>query len=246
VTDILQETAMRRVLLMSAFALGTVALMSAQTSTPKPAPKPAAPATAAPKAAAPKAAPAPSRLLNPASLTAKAPDNFKVKFDTTKGVIMLELHREWAPKGIDRFYNMTRNGFFSGARFFRVIPNFMAQFGISGDPAVNAAWDKARLADDPPNGKSNVRGMVSYGTTGQPNSRGTQLFINYKDNSYLDKQGFVPIGEVVEGMEVADMLNAEYGAAPQNEQGNLVSQGNKLMQTKYPKLDYIKTATVEK
>jgi peptidyl-prolyl cis-trans isomerase A (cyclophilin A) len=222
------------------------ATVAAQTSTPKPAAKP--PATTAPKPAAPAAAApkAPNRLLNPAALTAKAPDMFKVKFDTTKGPVVILLHRDWAPKGVDRFYNMTRNGFFTGARFFRVIPNFMAQFGINGEPAVNDAWEKARLTDDPPNGKSNVRGILTYGTTGQPNSRGTQLFINYKDNSYLDRQGFVPIGEVVEGMEVADMLYADYGAAPQNEQGTLVSQGNKYMQSKYPKLDYIKTATVEK
>jgi peptidyl-prolyl cis-trans isomerase A (cyclophilin A) len=228
------------IILTSAVLAATT--VSAQTPAPKPAPKPA-PATAAP--AAPKA-PAPNRLLNPAALTAKAPEMFKVKFDTTKGPVVILLHRDWAPKGVDRFYNMTRNGYFTGVRFFRVIPNFMAQFGISGDPAVNDAWEKAKLTDDPPNGKSNVRGILTYGTTGQPNSRGTQLFINYKDNSYLDKQGFVPIGEVVEGMELVDMLYADYGAAPQNEQGTLVSQGNKYMSTKYPKLDYIKTAVVEK
>jgi peptidyl-prolyl cis-trans isomerase A (cyclophilin A) len=231
---------MRSFIVSSSIVLATAALV-AQTAT-KPAPKPAAPAAVAPK----PAAPAPNRLLNPAALTAKAPESFKVKFDTTKGPVVVELHRDWAPKGVDRFYNMTRNGFFTGARFFRVIPNFMAQFGINGDPAVNDAWEKARLTDDPPNGKSNVRGILTYGTTGQPNSRGTQLFINYKDNSYLDKQGFVPIGEVVEGMEVADMLYADYGAAPQNEQNALVAQGNKYMQSKYPKLDYIKTATIVK
>ena len=158
-------------LVASSIVLAAGALMAAQTAAPKPAaPKPAGP----------------NRLLSPATLTAKAPDLFKVKFDTTKGVILLEVHRDWAPKGADRFYNMTRNGFFTGVRFFRVIPNFMAQFGINGDPAVNAAWDKARLLDDPPNMQHNVRGFLTYGTTGQPNSRGTQLFINYKDNSYLD------------------------------------------------------------
>ncbi len=233
---------MRRLLLVFSLAAASIALVSAQTSTKpaaKPAPKPSAPASA-PKAAAP------NRLLNPAALTAKAPDTFKVKFDTTKGAVVLELHREWAPKGVDRFYNLTRNGFFSGVRFFRVIPNFMAQFGISGDPAVNEAWEKARLTDDPANGKSNTRGMLTYGTTGQPNSRGTQLFINYKDNSYLDKQGFVPIGEVVEGMDVVDMLNSEYGAGPQNQQSRIVAEGNKFLQANFPKLDYIKTATVEK
>jgi len=218
------------------FVAGAVTVLAAQ------APKPAAPA--APKPAA--AAPAGNRLLNPAALTAKAPDEFKVKFDTTKGPVLIELHRMWAPKGVDRFYNMVRNGFFTNVRFFRVIPNFMAQFGVSGDPAVNAAWEKARLTDDPPNGQKNVRGMLTYGTTGQPNSRGTQLFINYKDNSYLDAQGFIPIGQVVEGMEAVDMLNAEYGSAPQNNQQRIVAEGNKYLAANFPKLDYIKTATVEK
>jgi peptidyl-prolyl cis-trans isomerase A (cyclophilin A) len=231
---------MRLFVISASIALSAVAL-TAQTAT-KPAPKPAAPATAAPK----PAAPAPNRLLNPAALTAKAPESFKVKFDTTKGPVVLELHRDWAPKGADRFYNLVKSGFYDNVRFFRVLSGFMAQFGINGDPAVNEAWEKARLTDDPPNGKSNVRGILTYGTTGQPNSRGTQLFINYKDNSYLDKQGFVPIGEVVEGMELVDMLYADYGAAPQNEQNTLVTQGNKYMQTKYPKLDYVKTATIVK
>ena len=222
---------MRRLFLASSLVLSAVALAAAQTA-PKPAPaKPAA---------------GPNRLLNPAALTAKAPETFKVKFDTTKGPVVLEVHRDWAPRGADRFYNMVRAGYFSGVRFFRVIPNFMAQFGINGDPAVNAAWEKQRLLDDAPNMQHNVRGMLTYGTTGQPNSRGTQLFINYKDNSYLDAQGFVPIGQVVEGMEAVDMLNAEYGAAPQNQQGRIASEGNKFLQASFPKLDYIKTATIEK
>ncbi len=220
---------------------GATAIAAAQT---KPAPAAPKPAPAAPKPAA--AAPGPSRLLNPAALTAKAPDLFKVKFDTTKGPVVIELHRDWAPKGVDRFYNLVRAGFFSNVRFFRVIHTFMAQFGINGDPAVNAAWEKVRLLDDPPNMQHNVRGMLTYGTTGQPNSRGTQLFINYKDNSFLDAQGFVPIGQVVEGMEAVDMLNDEYGAAPQNQQGRIVAEGNKFLLASFPKLDYIKTATIEK
>ena len=220
-----------RVVLASLIVAGATAVAIAQV------PKPAAPKPAAPAA---------SRLTNPAALTAKAPEDFKVKFDTTKGPVVIELHRAWSPKGVDRFYNMVRNGFFTNVRFFRVIPNFMAQFGVHGDPAVNAAWEKVRLADDPANGQKNVRGMLTYGSTGAPNSRGTQLFINYKDNSYLDAQGFVPIGQVVEGMEVADMLNAEYGSAPQNNQGRIVAEGNKYLQANFPKLDYIKTATVEK
>ena len=226
---------MRRVCIaLSSIVLAAGAIIAAQTAAPKP---------AAPK---PAAAAGPSRLLNPAALTAKAPDLFKVKFDTTKGVILLDVHRDWAPKGVDRFFNMTRNGFFTGARFFRVIPNFMAQFGINGNPAVNEAWEKVRLLDDPPNMQHNVRGFVSYGTTGQPNSRGTQLFINYKDNSYLDATGFVPIGQVTEGMEVADMLNSEYGSAPQNAQQRITAEGNKFLIASFPKLDYIKTATIEK
>jgi len=220
-----------RVTLATIFAVSAVTLAAAQ------APKPAAPKPAAPAA---------GRLTNPAALTAKAPEDFKVKLDTTKGPVVIELHRAWAPKGVDRFYNMVRNGYFTDVRFFRVIPNFMAQFGVHGSPAVNAAWEKARLTDDPPNGQKNVRGMLTYGTTGSPNSRGTQLFINYKDNSYLDAQGFVPIGQVVEGMEAVDMLNAEYGSGPQNNQGRIVAEGNKYLQANFPKLDYIKTATVEK
>jgi len=222
--------------LASVFVAGTAALVAAQA-----APKPAAPA----QPAAP-AKPAVNRLLNPAALTAKAPEEFTVKFDTSKGPVILALHRAWAPKGVDRFYNMVRAGFFSNVRFFRVIPNFMAQFGVNGNPDVNAAWEKVRLTDDPPNGQKNVRGMLTYGTTGQPNSRGTQLFINYKDNSYLDAQGFVPIGQVTEGMEVVDMLNSEYGAAPQNNQQRIVAEGNKYLIANFPKLDYIKTATIEK
>jgi len=235
---------MRRLFLaVSCVALAAAAL-AAQTAAPKPAaPKPAS----AQGATAPKpAAPAVNRLLSPATLTAKAPETFKVKFDTSKGPVLLEVHRAWAPKGADRFYNMVRAGYFSDVRFFRVIPNFMAQFGVNGNPAVNKAWDAVRLMDDPPSGQKNVRGMLTYGTTGQPNSRGTQLFINYKDNSYLDAQGFVPIGQVTEGMEIVELLNAEYGAAPQNQQGRIVEEGNKFLIASFPKLDYIKTATIEK
>ena len=187
-----------------------------------------------------------SKLLTPAALTAKAPALFKAKLDTTKGVIVIEVHRDWSPLGADRFYNLVSNGFFDGVRFFRVIPNFMAQFGINGNPAVNAAWDKVDLKDDPGGKQSNTRGTVSYGNTGQPNSRGTQVFINYKDNSFLDAQRFTPFGTVVEGMEVADKLNAEYGSNPQNQQGKIVTEGNKFLIANFPKLDYIKTASVVK
>lgn len=195
---------------------------------------------------APAAAAKASKLLTPAALTAKAPALFKAKFDTSKGVFIVEVHRDWAPLGADRFYNMVTNGFFSGVRFFRVIPNFMAQFGINGNPAVTAAWNKIDLKDDPPNKQSNTRGFITYGTTGRPDSRGTQVFINYKDNAFLDAQGFVPFGQVVEGMEIVDMLNAEYASGPQNAQGRISAEGNKFLIASYPKLDFIKTATVVK
>jgi peptidyl-prolyl cis-trans isomerase A (cyclophilin A) len=187
---------------------------------------------------------APSKLLSPATLTAKAPELFKVKFDTSKGVIVMEVHRDWAPLGADRIYNMTRNGFFNGNRFFRVIHTFMVQFGINGNPDVTAAWDRVTLKDDPGGKQSNVRGYVTYGNTGRPNSRGTQIFINYKDNSFLDPQGFVPFGQVVEGMEVADMLNDEYGSKVQDQQARISKEGNKFLLASFPKLDYVKTATI--
>jgi len=205
-------------------------------------------AALSPVAAAQSALGKTSKLLTPAALTAKAPALFKAKFDTTKGVIVIEVHRDWSPLGADRFYNLVSNGFFDGVRFFRVIPNFMAQFGINGNPAVNAAWDKVDLKDDPSGKQSNKRGTISYGNTGRPNSRGTQVFINYKDNSFLDTQPapFTPFGMVVEGMDVADKLNAEYGSNPQNQQGKIVAEGNKFLIANYPKLDYVKTATVVK
>jgi peptidyl-prolyl cis-trans isomerase A (cyclophilin A) len=189
-----------------------------------------------------------SKLLNPAALTAKAPATFKVNFDTTKGLIVIDVHRDWSPFGADRFYNLVNNGFFTGARFFRVIPGFMAQFGINGNPAVNAAWEKVDLKDDPAGKQHNTRGTISYGNTGRPNSRGTQLFINYGDNSRLDAgpAPFTPLAIVVEGMDVADKLNAEYGSAPQNQQQRIVTEGNKFLIANYPKLDYIKTATIVK
>ena len=182
---------MRRVFLSLFLVLGAVALGSAQTAAPKPAaPKPAAP---------------PNRLLNPAALTAKAPELFKVKFDTSKGVVMLELHRDWAPLGVDRFYNMTRNGFFSGARFFRVMPNFMAQFGINGDPAVNAAWKEKYVRDDPPR-SMNRRGTFAFAFKAMPNTRNTQIYINLGDNSRNDAEAFTVLGTVIEGMAVIDSL----------------------------------------
>lgn len=185
-------------------------------------------------------------LTNPAALTAQAPTSYKVKFDTSKGDFVVEVHRDWAPLGADRFYNLVKNGFFNDARFFRVISGFMVQFGISADPKVAAAWRDASIADDPVK-QSNTRGMITFATRG-PNTRTTQMFINYADNSRLDGMGFAPFGQVVSGMNVVDALYSGYGeGAPRGagpEQGRIQSEGNAYLTQAFPKLDYIKTATI--
>ena len=193
-----------------------------------------------------KAAPVKPSLTNPASLNAKAPETFKAKFTTTKGDIVIEVTRAWAPRGADRFYNLVRAGFFKDAAFFRVISGFMAQFGISADPAIAAAWMQAKIADDPVK-ESNKRGRITFATAG-PNTRTTQLFINYRDNANLDGQGFAPFGEVVEGMDVVDKLYSGYGeGAPGGrgpEQGRVQSQGKAYLDKNFPNLDHIISATI--
>jgi peptidyl-prolyl cis-trans isomerase A (cyclophilin A) len=192
------------------------------------------------------AAPNP-KLMNASSLNAKAPESYKVKLQTSKGDVVIEVTRAWAPNGADRFYNLVKNGFFDGCRFFRVISDFMVQFGINGDPAVNQVWREARIPDDPVQ-ESNKRGYVTFATAG-PNTRTTQIFINFNDrNAGLDAQGFAPFGKVVEGMEVVDKLFSGYGeGAPQGqgpEQGRAQNEGNAYLTKDFPNLDYIKTATV--
>ena len=186
-------------------------------------------------------------LSNPASLTEKAPATYKVKFDTSKGSFVVEVHRDWAPNGADRFYNLVKNGFYNDARFFRVISGFMVQFGINGNPQISKVWRDANIKDDPVKA-SNKRGMITFATAG-PDTRTTQVFINFGDNAGLDDQGFAPFGQVISGMEVVDALYAEYGeGAPQGggpDQGLVQSQGNAYLKKDFPKLDYIKTATIE-
>jgi peptidyl-prolyl cis-trans isomerase A (cyclophilin A) len=184
-----------------------------------------------------------ARLRNPAGLTEQAPATFKVDFDTSKGLFVVEVHRDWAPLGVDRFYNLVKNGFFDDVRFYRVVPNFMAQFGMHGNPAVTAAWNGTALNDDPVK-QSNKRGYITYANTGRPNSRGTNLFINYKDNAFLDSQRFAPFGQVVQGMDVVEKINSQYGEQPQ--QPSMISQGNAYLIKEFPKLDYIRTATIAK
>jgi peptidyl-prolyl cis-trans isomerase A (cyclophilin A) len=192
-----------------------------------------------------------SPLLDPksAALNETAPSQYKVQFATTKGNFTIDVTREWAPKGADRFYNLVKNGFYDEVRFFRVIrvpEPFMAQFGISGDPAVSAKWADANLDDDPVM-QPNTRGHITFATAG-PNTRTTQVFINYADNSRLDMLGFAPFGTVVEGMDVVDMLYADYGeGAPRGngpDQELLESEGNAYLAKEFPKLDYINTARI--
>jgi peptidyl-prolyl cis-trans isomerase A (cyclophilin A) len=188
-----------------------------------------------------------ANLGDPSSLNEKAPDVYKAKFDTSKGTFVIEVHRDWSPNGADRFYNLVKNGFFNDARFFRVIDGFMVQFGISGNPDLSAVWREARIPDDPVK-QSNTRGMVSFATAG-PGTRTTQVFINFGDNAGLDGQGFSPFGQVVSGMDVVDSFFKGYGeGAPRGQgpdQGRVQTEGNAYLMTDFPKLDYVKKATIE-
>ena len=183
---------------------------------------------------------------DPAKLTEKAPDSFKVKFETTKGSFTVEVTRAQAPNGADRFYNLVRSGYFKDIAFFRVIPGFMCQFGIHGDPKVATAWIEAKIPDDPVKA-SNTRGAITFATSGR-NSRTTQLFINFGDNSRLDNNGFSPFGKVTEGMDVVDKINNEYGeGAPRGrgpDQGRVQKEGNAYLKKDFPNLDYIKSASI--
>ena len=179
----------------------------------------------------------------------RAPDSYKVRFDTSKGEFVVTVDRKWAPIGADRFYTLVKSGFFDGARFFRVLRGFVAQFGIAGDPAVDAKWRNANLRDDPVT-QSNRRGMVTFATELTPNTRATQAFINLADNARLDQKGFAPFGAVTQGMEVVDQFYGEYGeGAPLGRgpaQPHAQAEGNAYFEREFPKLDYIKKATIEK
>jgi peptidyl-prolyl cis-trans isomerase A (cyclophilin A) len=186
----------------------------------------------------------PANVAAPVRLKETAPDKFQVKFETSKGEFIVDVTRAWSPNGADRFYTLVKNGFYTDCRFFRVVKGFMAQFGINGDPRLNSVWRAADIRDDEPQGQdkqSNSRGTITFGTSG-PNTRTTQLFINFKDNAFLDPQGFTPFGRVIAGMKVVDSINAEYGERPN--QGNIQMQGNTYLQKMFPNLDYIKTATI--
>lgn len=238
-------------LLMAALAL--ICLFYAGCAEePEPAEAPAEeavkPPAEAPPAEAPKEEPAEAApvtgkkaLMNPSALTEQAPDTYMVKFDTTKGDVLVQVTREWAPRGADRFYNLVKNGFYDEARFFRVVPNFMVQFGLNADAAVNKLWWDEHIKDDPVT-RTNRKGAIVFATSG-PNKRTTQIFINLKANAFLDGQGFSPFGSVIEGMDLVDGLNARYGERP--DQSMILSQGNAYLSTQFPELDYIKKATIE-
>jgi peptidyl-prolyl cis-trans isomerase A (cyclophilin A) len=183
-------------------------------------------------------------LLKPALLKAKAPEEYKVKFVTTRGEFTLTVTRAWAPVGADRFYNLVRHHFYDNASVFRVVPNFVAQFGISAYPAVSALWRDANIKDDPVT-QSNKKGYITFATTPQPNTRSTQVFINLKDNTSLDRQGFAPFGVVDgDGMKVAEMFYDQYGDSAGIDQSKIETEGKSYLDKNFPKLDTIKSATL--
>ena len=194
----------------------------------------------------PGATPRSPALLDPSLATERAPDTYRARFQTSKGAFVVKVTREWTPNGADRFYNLVRIGYFDGTKFFRAVEGFMVQFGINGDPAVNAKWREAPINDEPVK-QGNKRGFVTF-AKGGPNSRTTQVFINYVDNSRLDPMGFPAFGEVVEGMEVVDSLYKGYGeGAPGGKgpaQGRIQTEGNAYLTKEFPQLDTIESATI--
>ena len=168
------------------------------------------------------------------------PDTFQVKFETSKGEFIVEVHPSWAPKGAARFRELVESGFYDGCRFFRVVPDFVVQFGINGDPKVQAQWRDKTIEDDPVV-RSNKRGYVTFATRG-PNTRTTQIFINLNDNSRLDEMGFVPFGAVVSGMSVVDSIESKYRQVA--DQGRIEAEGNAYLKENFPDMDYVIRATI--
>ncbi len=226
----------------------TVVAFLAGCNTPSPSPAPQPTPQAPAQNAAPASAGTSATALDPALANEKSPELFKARFLTTKGDFVLEVHSAWSPRGAARFYNLVKLGYFDGVPFFRVMQGFMAQFGIHGDPAISARWKEAVIADDPSAGHSNERGAISFATAG-PNTRTTQVFINYGNNAALDGMGFTPFGKVVQGLDIVDALYNGYGdgvpAGNGPDQGRMQAEGNAYLKRDFPKLDYVKTARLE-
>jgi peptidyl-prolyl cis-trans isomerase A (cyclophilin A) len=232
------------VVILLCCAAGTLSAGAQSAPANKVLAKASAPAAQAPGGS--KAAPFDSTLLDPASLREKAPDTYDVKVTTTAGDFVIRVTRAWAPLGADRFYNLTRHRFFDGGSFFRVLPGFVVQFGLSPYPEVSKVWNQATIKDDPVV-QSNHKGYVTFATAG-PNTRTTQLFINIGSNESLDRMGFAAFGMVSSGMEVVEKLYSGYGeGAPQGRgpsQDLIQSRGRAYLDQGFPKLDSIKTAVV--
>jgi peptidyl-prolyl cis-trans isomerase A (cyclophilin A) len=176
----------------------------------------------------------------PSGTTPAAPDSFRVAFETTRGNFVVDVIRAWSPRGVDRFHELVNTGYFTDIAFIRVLPGFVAQFGMHGDRAVNERWQDSPIPDDPVV-QSNKRGTIVFATSG-PNTRGNQFFINYSDNARLDGMGFSPFGRVVEGMSVVDSIYAGYGETP--DQGRVAAEGNAYLRREFPRLDYIKSVRI--
>ena len=189
------------------------------------------------KAEAPKPA---EKAPETAAKSEPGPQTFRVRLDTSKGPIVVEVHRDWAPIGAARFEELVKAGFYDGARFFRIVPNFVVQFGLAASPSMTKKWDKA-IKDDPVK-QTNRTGSLSFATMG-PNTRTTQVFINLRSNQSLDADGFAPFAQIVEGMDVVNKFFAAYGERP--DQQKITNQGNAYLTANFPSLDYIKTAKVE-
>ena len=230
------------------FAASTATLLFCCTLSSFAQTAPAQTAPAKPKSTTGEKAPASSydrALLKPDSLKDVAPATYQVKFETTRGDFAVTVTRAWAPLAADRFYNLVKHHYFDGARFFRVVPGFVVQFGLSAYPPVTAAWDKATIKDEPVTQK-NKRGTLTFAKSSMPNSRTTQIFINLKDNSSsLDPQGFAPFAVVDgNGMNVVEMFYDQYGDTAGMDQANIEKLGEKYLSEKWPRLDQIKSATL--
>ncbi len=193
-------------------------------------------------------APPRKSLMVPANFKEAAPETYNVKFDTSAGEFVVKVTRAWAPNGADRFYNLVKNGFYDEARFFRAVPNFMVQFGLHANPTVTKVWQAARIPPDKVT-QSNKKGFITFAMGATPDTRTSQVFINFRNNTNLDGMGFAPFGEVVSGIENVDKIYTGYGeGAPRGSgpaQGRVASEGNAYLTKSFPKMDYIKTATIE-